>query len=283
LDKETCVRNKTILAMLVSSLLLGLSPLSADSVIQRGIDVFTTVGDGRTFYDFAQSPIPAGFFCKKSKVFTGRVAFKGLPLATGTPGQLRNADTVIERLDDSVFDNKGAAVTRLQFRALSLVSVAPLKTACGDFHVYVALGGKQRTTTMNIYRTQEGGGEFVAPLAVDVRITFIPVKPALNKARTLELEESFTVPPTPIPWRLAEETLAKRIGPVFVDTNGDLTPDTALPGTSNFLPGISPNRTMTDKAGGGCGTTCHLNGGEQHCYTNPPPPFCDEAPIGMDQ
>lgn len=274
------MRNRTILAMLVSSLLLGLSPLSADSVIQRGIDVFTTVGDGKTFYDFAQNPIPAGFFCKKSKEFTGRVAFKGLPLATGTPGQLRNADTVIERLDDSVFDAKGTAVTRLQFRALSLVSIAPVKTACGDFHVFVSLGGKQRTTTMHILRTQQGGGEFVAPLAIDVRLRFIPVKPARNKARTLELEESFTFPATPIPWSLAEEAIAKRIGPVFVDSNGDLTPDTLLPGTSNFLAGISPslvpNGSMTNKSGGGCGMTCHAYEDKQHCYTNPPPPWCNE-------
>jgi len=272
------VRSRTVLAMLVSSLLLGLSPLSADSVIQRGIDVFTTVGDGRTFYDFAQNPIPAGFFCQSSKAFTGRVAFKGLPLATGIPGQLRNADTVLERLDDSVFDAKGAAVTRLRFRALSLVSIAPVKTSCGNFHAYVSLVGKQRTTTMNIFRTQQGGGEFVAPLAVDVRVTFIPLKPGRNKARTLRLKESFTFPATPIPWSFAEEAKAKRTGRVFVDTNGDLTPDTLLPGTSNFSPGLSPNRSTTDKAEG-CGLTCHAYEDKQHCYTNPPPPLCDVEAI----
>jgi hypothetical protein len=275
------VRNRMILAMLVSSLLLGLSPLFADSVIRRGIDVFATVGDGRTFYDFAQNPIPAGFFCEKSKAFTGRVAFKGLQLATKTPGQLQNVDTVIERLDDSVFDAKGTAVTRLRFRALSLVSIAPLKTACGDFHVYVSLGGKQRTTTMNIVQTQKGGGEFTAPLAVDVRLTFIPVKPAGNKARPLELKRGFTFPAIPIPWSFAEGTMAKRTGSVIVDTNGDLAPDTLLPGTSNFAPGVSPIRSMSDQAGG-CGYTCHDADGEQHCYTNPPPPWCDEGPIGVD-
>ncbi len=273
------MKSKTILAVFVLSLLLGLSPLSADSVIRHGIDAFTTVGDGRTFYDFAQSPIPAGFFCKDSKAFTGRVAFKGLPLTTGISGQLRNADTVIERLDDAAFDAKGTAVTRLQFRALSLVSIAPVKTACGAFHVYVSLGGEQRTTTMNIFRTQQGGGDFFAPLAVDVRMTFIPVKPARNKARSLELAGSFTFPPTPIPWSLAEEATAKRIGPVLVDTNGDLTPDTLLPGTSNFSPGQSPNRSTTNKWGGGCGSTCHAAEGHQHCYTNPPPPYCLEEPI----
>jgi len=32
------------------------------------------------------------------------VTFKGLPLTTGAPGQLWGSDTVIERLDDAVFD-----------------------------------------------------------------------------------------------------------------------------------------------------------------------------------
>ena len=142
------MRNRSILAALVCSFLLGLSALYADSTIQRGIDIFETRGDGKTFYDFAQSPIPAGFFCKGSKPFTGLVAFKGLPLTTGTPGQLWDTDTVIERLDDAVFDANGTATTRIQFRALSLVSIAPIKTGCGAFHVYVSLGGKQRVTTM---------------------------------------------------------------------------------------------------------------------------------------
>lgn len=85
----------------MSSLLLALSLLAADPVIQRGIDVFTTPADGKTYYDFARAPIPAGFFCKSSRAFAGRLAFKGLPLAMETPGQLWGGDTVIERLDDA--------------------------------------------------------------------------------------------------------------------------------------------------------------------------------------
>jgi len=174
------------------------------------------------------------------------VKFKGLPLITGTPGQLWDADTVIERLDDAVFDASGTAVTRIQFRALSLVSTAPIKTACGAFHVYVSLGGKQRVTTMNIYRTQEGGGNFVAPLAVNTRVTFIPVKPARNKdARKLELAADFTFPATPVPWRFSAGARVKGMAPLVVDTNGDLTPDTPLPRTSNFMAGSSPDRFPT--------------------------------------
>jgi hypothetical protein len=278
------VRNRSVLAVLVVSLLLGLSPLAADPVIRHGIDIFTTTSNGTTFYDFAQNPIPAGFFCKGSKAFTSRVALKGLPLATATPGQLWDTDTIIERLDDAAFDARGIAATRIQMRALSLVSIAPIKTACGSFHVYVSLGGKQRVTTMNIYRTQEGGGNFSAPLAVNARMTFIPVKPGRNKAaRKLELDGSFTFPSSPLPWSHADGAMAKRIGSVIVDTNGDLIPDSPLPRTSNFLAGSSPNRLTLNKTvecPNPCETTCHTDPstGKQHC-TTPTTTYRDFCPI----
>jgi hypothetical protein len=262
------VRKRSVFLALVFSLLLGLSPLAADSVIQRGIDVFTTPADGKTYYDFSQSPIPAGFFCRNSKAFTGRVAFKGLPLATKAPGQLLGGDTIIERLDDAAFNAKGTAVTRIQFRALSLVSIAPIQTSCGAFHVYVSLGGPQRVTAMSIHRTQENGGSFVAPLAVNARLTFIPVKAPRNKgAQKLELTGKFTFPPRSMPWSLATSAI-KGIGPAVVDTNGDLRPDALLPGTSNFAPGRLPKRT-SDKLQdpyGSCCQECHEADGEQHCY-----------------
>jgi hypothetical protein len=280
------VRNRSILAALIFSLLLGFSPLAADPVIQRGIDLFTTLADGRTSYDFAKTPIPAGFFCARSKAFTGRIALKGLPLATAAPGQLRRADTVLERLDDAVFDAEGIATTRLQFRALSLVSIAPIKTACGAFHAYVSLGGEQRVTRMNIQRTQEGGGTFDAPLAVNARMTFIPVKRPRDKAvRKLELTGSFTFPPSSIPWSFENGARTKRIGPVHVDTDGNLAPDTLLPGTSNFLPGKSPDLL---KLGDCCVyTTCHTDPstGKFHCTTSPLPSYCQFAqfcPAGTD-
>jgi hypothetical protein len=276
------VRNRSVLALLVVSLLLGLSPLAADPVIRHGIDIFTTTANGTTFYDFAQSPIPAGFFCTGSKAFTSRVALKGLPLATGIPGQLWDTDTIIERLDDAAFDARGVAVTRIQMRALSLVSIAPIKTACGAFHVYVSLGGKQRVTTMNIYRTQEAGGNFVAPLAVNARLTFIPVKPGRSKAaRKLALDGSFTFPAaSPIPWSLSDGAMAKRIGSVIVDTNGDLIPDTPLPATSNFSPGSSPDHLTLNKllaeCPDPCSYTCHTDPstGKQHCTTPTSPYNC---------
>ncbi|HVR95933.1 MAG TPA: hypothetical protein VMW27_04920 [Thermoanaerobaculia bacterium] len=256
------MRKRIVFAAMVLMFLLGLSPLAvADPVIQRGIDAFTTPADGSTYYDFAQRPIPAGFFCNSSKAFAGRVALKGLPLETKVPGQLRGADTIIERLDDAVFNAKGTAATRIQFRALSLVSIAPIKTSCGAFHVYVSLGGPQQVTAMSIHRTREGGGSFVAPLAIDARLTFVSVKPPQNKgARKLELTGKVTFPPKPMPWSLATDPTAG-LDSVVVDTNGDLKPDTRLPGTSNFAPGRSSGM---DK--GSCCPECHESGGEMHCY-----------------
>jgi hypothetical protein len=249
--------------MLGLSLLLGSSTLSAATVIHRGIDVFTTADDGKSFTDFSYTPIPAGFFCKGSKAFTGKVTFKGLPLTTDPPGQLAGADTVIERLDEATFD-KGVAFTRIRFRALSLVSSSPIQTACGDFHVYVSLNAKQRTTTMTILRTQENGGDFSAPLAVDARLTFIPVKPERNKAaRKLELTQSITFPASASPWSLVADSPAKKLATVTVDTDGDLIADTVLPGPSNFSAGQQPGRFPLEKV-----VNCSCCPGEYYCHTN---------------
>ena len=256
------MRNRGILLAALAVILLA-APLAADTVIHRGVDTFTTTANGKTFYDFSQSPIPAGFFCKKSAAFTGRVTLKGLPLETGAPGQLHGADTVIERLDDAAFNDDGTAVTRIQFRALSLVSISPIKTACGSYHVYVSLGGKQRVTTMRIDRTQENGGTFSAPLAVNAKMTFISVKPQ-KSARKLELTGDFTFPATPISWSTTGGAITKRLGgSVVVDTNGDLAPDTVLSGSSNFWPGWSPGSSM-EKIGG-ARRICE----PESCHTDP--------------
>ncbi len=257
-----------VLAAFAVALLVALPLLAVDTVIHRGVDTFTTTSNGTTFYDFAHHPIPAGFFCKSSAAFTSRVTLKGLPLETGAPGQLHGADTVIERLDDAVFDSTGTAVTRIQFRALSMASIAPIKTACGSFHVYITLAGKQPETTMRIIRTSEGGGHFLAPIAANVRLTFIPVKPSPDKgARKLALNSSITFPASPIPWSTTGGAATKRVGSVLVDTNGDLTPDTLLFGSTGFWPGWKPGHTKyASKSCTVCEpASCHTDSGEEHC------------------
>ncbi|HRC87026.1 MAG TPA: hypothetical protein PK413_15565 [Thermoanaerobaculia bacterium] len=249
-----------ILAILL--LLSALPVLAADPVIYKGIDVFTTLGNGTTFYDFAHQPIPAGFFCKGSAPFTGRVMLKGVPLQTSEPGKLRGTDTVIERLNDAVFDGSGKAVTLIKFRALSLTSVAPIQTSCGEFAVSVTLAGEQRATTMNIYRTEERGGYFVAPLAVDAKMSFVPVR-GLVKA-PLELVGSFTFPASALPWSFAQGTQVKQIASVVVDADRDGVAETRLPATSNFAPGWVPGTTDPLPS-----ATCQRQCEPQTCHEDP--------------
>ncbi len=232
------MKRTALLIALAVTIAISAFPANAAPVIERGSDVFVTLDNGKTFYDFADDPIPAGFFCRSSPAFTGRVTFKGLPIETAVPGQLRGTDTVIARLDDAAFDESGRAVTRVQFQALSMVSSAPLETPCGAFHVHVSLAGTQRVTTMHIYRSHERGGTFVAPLAVDVRLTFVPVSG--RAARPLELAGSFTFPAQSLPWSFTPGPGGKVVGPTFADTNGDGIPDTHLAGTSNFAAGWDP-------------------------------------------
>ena len=261
-----------MLAVVVALLSLSITPLAlADDnlVIKRGVDVFTTTANGKTFYDFAKNPIPAGFFCEDSAAFTGRVTLRGLPIETQVPGQLRGADTVVERLDDAAFDRNGVAVTRVRFRALSLVSIAPIRTSCGAFHVYVRLAEKQRVTMMRIRRTHELGGSFEAPLDVSARLTFVPVKG--RSSRKLELAGHVTFPAKSIPWSVEGGPGMKRIGSAMIDTNGDLTPDTRVCGTSNFAAGWSPEllKRIAGAYRENCMVcepeSCHDDSGEQHC------------------
>ncbi len=247
-------------------LVFGMSHLaSADPAIKPGIDVFTTIGGGLTHYDFSKNPIPAGFFCGSSSTFTGRVALTGLPLETSNPGQLRNTDTIIERLDEAVFDANGVAETRIRFRALSMVSIAPIKSSCGAYHVYITLDGKQPTTKMRIHRSQTGGGTFRAPLAADVRLSFVPVRS--TDSRKLELKGKVRFPGKLIPWAFPDSKVLKPTGSAVVDTNGDLRPDTWLPGTSNFTAGVPPKglQSISSPKVGDCYCTCHSASGEDHC------------------
>ena len=249
-----------LLVLLVS--LIAFPAFAADPVIYNGIDLWRTMGNGSTFADFSKTPIPAGFFCSKSEPFTGRIAFRGVPLATNIPGGLRNADTIVQRLDDAVFNKRGVAQTRLQVRALSFESIVPIKTACGQFTVKVSLDGPQPITRMRILRENATGGRFLAPISVDVKIAFTPVgQPATEP---LELRKSLRFPPLPNQrWEyLPAQSLTKIQGFLLADTDGDSVPDTYLPGTSNFGVGqMGGNAKMTY-----CPMMdCHISDDCTHC------------------
>ena len=238
------------------------SASAADRVIQNGIDGWATTEDGSTFIDFAKHPLPAGFFCPSSAPFTGRVALRGEPIVTGTPGALGAADTIVQRLDDAAFNRRGVAVTRIQFRALSLKSIEPIETGCGQFTAFASLDGVQPVTRMVITRENEKGGRFSAPLSLNVKMSFQPVGKVVGEA--LEFPVAVRFPGTvSVPWR-TKAVAPEPAGFVLVDTDGDRVADTYLPGTSNFLAGHSSRpRAAAEKAGR---NICHEGDGHLHCF-----------------
>ena len=232
------MRRDLVVAVLISALcvMLAVPALAADRVIRSGIDLATTRADGNTHYDFKKTPIPAGFFCANSAPFDGLLVLKGSPIATATPRALGNTDVIVQRLDDAVFDKRGVATTRIQFRALSLESVAPVKTSCGEFTAKVSLAGDQPITRLRIIRERANGGRYLAPLAINVKMAFTPVNNP--QARPLVLRRNLRFQPnpnaswthTPPAGAVTHEDFVK------VDTDGDGTPDSFLEGTSsNFF------------------------------------------------
>lgn len=262
---------------LAVALLCALPAFARVETVENGIDVWWTAGDGRTFVDFAKQPIPKGFFCPKSQAFTGKVVLQGRPLATGNPGELGGGDTIVQRLDDASFNKDGIAVTRLQMRALQLVSVSPLKTVCGDYNVQVVLDGVQPITKMRIIRERDNGGHFIAPLRVKFRMTFTPASGI--SAQRLQLSQTFRLLPAPnATWGATRpKSPVTQAARLLVDTDGDQVPDLALPKTNgNFLPGLTPERARQmnanvrrfGKATSTCPTTIDYGGayGVMDCH-----------------
>ncbi|MEE8583687.1 MAG: hypothetical protein V3T83_02430, partial [Acidobacteriota bacterium] len=120
----------------------------SEDVIYSGVDLWVTPADSRTYSDFAGNPIPAGFFCEGSAPFSGVIAFTGGGLESVPAGILGDSDTIIYRMDDAIFDKDGVATTRVKFLALSLASLEPLQTECGQFRAEIRLHGAQPVTSM---------------------------------------------------------------------------------------------------------------------------------------
>ncbi|HRC85154.1 MAG TPA: hypothetical protein PK413_06065 [Thermoanaerobaculia bacterium] len=261
------MRSRLTLLVLALSL-CALPLLAADNVIRHGTDAFTTTADGTTFVSFAKNPLPAGFFCEGSAPFAGSIGLKGRPMATNSP-KLKSIDTVVERLDDATFDARGTALTRVRVQALSLVGTAPVRTSCGNFRVVVGLDGAQRETIMRITRQNELGGTFVAPLAVNTRITFVPVAGNSAPRRTVTLAIDFPGNGNQS-WSYPAAGLRVQT-PFLIDANHDGKPETRVAGAANFLAG--------SRSQGGLETwlqtICHeYDAQESHCYT-----LCDGCDI----
>lgn len=266
--------NSTKSLVIVGALALGWAGVAQAQTVFGGIDTWTTQGDGSSFIDFSQEPIPAGFFCQGSRAYTGTVVWRGVTVATDPQVA---ADTIVERLDDATFDRLGRATTRLKVRALSLESVAPIRTECGSYNVRTSLAGGQPTTRMQIFLEGQNGGRYLAPLALNVRLTFTP---ADRKAgRSLELTRTVRLGADPrARWTLDSSKSSRSDSTIVVDTDGDGLPETPLSRSSNFAAGGSAG---WDKGGASScqyEQSCHASDGCEHCVQYCP---CGDFPITM--
>ena len=246
-------------------LLLIALPVSAADRVQSGIDLWSTPADGKTFVDFAKNPIPAGFFCFNSVPFTGRIFFRGVPIVTGEKGVLGKTDTIVQRLDDAVFNKNGVARTRVQVRALQFEGLQAIKTSCGAFKVEARLNGEQPVTTMRIVRENENGGRYFVPIGINAKLVFTPVGRASGEILEITRNVRFPVDAGHL-WseRPGLQKRPQHSGFILVDTDGDRVPDTYLPGTSpDFFAGVSsrPVKMPTDP--------CHRAYNHQHCMEEP--------------
>lgn len=218
------------ITLCVALLALVTVPLSAQ-IIEQGTDLWRTHGDGSTSASFALDPLPAGFFCAGSAPFAGKIAFRGVPVATEPAGVLKATDTVIHRLDDAEFDEYGVAVTRIQMAAMQFEGVERLRNECGTFRVGVELDGEQPITEMKVIREEDNGGRFVAPIHVNVNITFTPVD---HGGTTLQVSRQLRFGPAAnAVWSTRPELGSPSVSGEFqVDTDHDGLVDTLLPGTS---------------------------------------------------
>lgn len=242
---------KRLLLLGICGLALVASPALAIDRIAPGFDSWITPADGSTRYDFSLHPIPAGFFCPGSTPFAGQVTLRGVAIK-GADG----ADTLVQRLDEALFDKSGLATTRLQVRGLSLESIEPITTSCGSFRVRAVLaGGVQPITSMKIQKEGENNGTFESRLALRIKLVFEPL--AGGKALRLEDTVNFDRP-TVAPWVAlpGNEEIGTRAA--FVDLNGDGKAETRLAGGSTFFAGSSDSLTLvqTTHCAAYSGTTC---------------------------
>jgi hypothetical protein len=189
--------------------LLAVAPLVAQvdlpGRIGAGFDFWQTLSSGATAYPFAGDPLPAGFFCAGSEPFKGVVNFEGVPLDTRPAGILGTTDTIIECLDEAVFNARGVAKTRIRGRALNLVATEPVKNACGTWKVTAALADDQPVTDMIFRREHRYGGNFDANLRLKIQVAFTNVDTGAVRSVIREVHLP-TVHAVPFAFKIATAT-----------------------------------------------------------------------------
>lgn len=232
------------------------------TVIQPGIDLFTTPPGGTSYQDLSCTPIPPGFFDPGSDPFDGTIAFRGEPLSGGLLGP---TDTIVRRHGSASLPGPGSSATvPIEIVALSLVSVSPIVVtyppprppeqwdvrAC----LSSAVAQPRGTMTVSAGPCREEGGTFTSYLPVQPVFTFTRISDAATRLLDTGM---MGLPPIEFHalsgrWvESADPALQLIHAPPGLLVDHDCNPATPnagpLPGSSDFFPGVAVAR---------CGSGC---------------------------
>jgi hypothetical protein len=146
------------------ALLASLAALhaAAPPAIPPGPDFWVTRADNQTAFGFPEGDVES--LCGLGPVadWDRKVVLKG------SPAEGSDYDTVVQRIDNAVFDTAGNAQTRIVLKQLAFASVNVHDTPCGALNWRVKNFGNQAVTMMKLRRLTPKGGIFSADIAVNV-------------------------------------------------------------------------------------------------------------------
>ncbi|HNQ22041.1 MAG TPA: hypothetical protein PKK06_03000 [Phycisphaerae bacterium] len=240
-------------------------PFNMECVLP-GQDCWSTECGG-TFANFADTPIPTGFFDPGSDPFDGIISLQG---ATG------GIDTVIERLDLMCFPLPlpSSAVVPIALTELNLVSCDPIHVGgSGFWNVEATLAGPAPTGMLMATKMDAAGGTFSASFYVQPVYTFTRVDPPYD-TRTFDPGIDILMQTTDdAPWTIDEYYEACSFdgfagGALRVDRTGAV----CCPETCHSSFGAHPHEHCARPAGcPACGAcclpdwTCYVTS-EEDCY-----------------
>jgi hypothetical protein len=156
-------------AVVIVGLFVTTKSKAALPIIPKGDDLFETTGNGETYHNFGNAPIPAGFFTSNtgspSQAYTQNMPLVGKPLTTGS-----DIDTIISRNEDvNVPGTTSLTMTGLSLDSISPITITYANGTTEQWSVHVSLSAfKSSTGSMTI----GSGGTFDSTLKVWPKFKF---------------------------------------------------------------------------------------------------------------
>lgn len=232
--KSSRVVRSTRLWQVLAALAVLAVPAASAQNLRAGLDLFTS--QQGTAVDFSNNPIPGGFFPGCGLGFNGSISLTGAPIAASQ--NLGRTDTIVARLNPTVFNTSGVGAAQPQIKALCLKNNAWIDPCGQTWKVSVRLdpAATQPIGAMAIRRTGPQGGTFGSSFSVLGEVSFTDGVTNLGP-----VSDSILLKTTSACWSYTPGTPSITVtGPVTVDADCDGTPETVLPGTSNFHAGWCP-------------------------------------------